>query len=85
MIDRPYITCRELIAFLLEYIAGELPPERQEEFERHLSVCPQCVQYLKNYKATVAMAKAAENEPQIPMVDVVEDVLAAVMAARRAG
>jgi anti-sigma factor RsiW len=83
MNDRPYITCRELIAFLLEYLAGELPPEREAEFERHLSVCPQCVQYLKNYKATVAMAKAAETAPQLPVADVVDDVLAAVMAAMK--
>ncbi len=83
MSDRPFITCQELITFLLEYVAGELPPEREAEFERHLAVCPQCVQYLKNYKAAIAMAKQAESAPQIPVSDVVEDMLAAVMAAMK--
>jgi anti-sigma factor RsiW len=84
MSERPYITCRELISFLLEYVAGELPPEREAEFERHLAVCQQCVQYLKNYKAAIAMARQAETAPQIPLADVLDDMLAAVMAAMKA-
>jgi hypothetical protein len=35
-----HITCREFIDFLVDYLAGELPPASQAEFEFHLSDCP---------------------------------------------
>jgi anti-sigma factor RsiW len=86
MADRPYITCRELIEFLHLYLDGELPPERVAEFERHLSVCESCVNYLSTYKKTIAMGKAAceESELDRPVgTDVPEDLVAAILAARR--
>ena len=83
MSDRPYITCRELIEFLYLYLSGELPSERFAEFERHLSVCPSCVEYIETYKATVALAKRTLVNPDQPVDETVpEELVAAILAVR---
>ena len=58
-----YITCEEVISFLLGYLSGELPVEKAVDFERHLSICPSCVAYLKTYQDAVKLGKAAMKEP----------------------
>lgn len=78
---KPYIPCEEVITFLWAYLGGELPPEKAEEFERHLSVCPSCVNYIETYKKTVELSRGTfqpEEAEEMP-----EDLLRAVMAARR--
>ena len=59
MIHRPYITCRELIDFIMGYLEGTLPPEQKSDFERHLNVCPSCVAYLDGYRQTVELGRTA--------------------------
>ncbi len=62
-----YITCKELIDFLDDYVADDLPPSRRHEFERHLKVCPSCVAYVKSYRDTIQMARHAYADPaEIP-------------------
>lgn len=58
-----YITCEEVISFLLGYLSGELAPEKVVDFERHLSICPSCVAYLKTYQDAVKLGKAAMKAP----------------------
>jgi anti-sigma factor RsiW len=83
MKDRPYVTCRELIEFLYLYLSGELPSERLTEFERHLSACPSCVEYIESYKATVVLAKRALVDPDQPVEETVpEELVAAILAVR---
>jgi anti-sigma factor RsiW len=85
MKDRPYITCQELIGFLHLYLTGELPPERREEFERHLRVCPSCVTYIQTYRDAIALGKATGPELNEPAgQDVPEELVAAILKARRA-
>jgi len=55
----PELTCRELVAFLDDYVAGELAPERRAVFERHLAGCLDCRRYLQSYRATVELGRAA--------------------------
>ena len=84
MADRPYITCRELIEFLYLYLERELPPDHAIEFERHLSVCDSCVQYIATYKETIALGKAACAELDSPVgAEVPEDLVLAIRSARR--
>lgn len=73
-----YVTCRELIEFLDEYVAGELAADRSGEFERHLRVCPSCRAYLNSYRETIALARAATTHP--PIEDIPPEVLTAVLA-----
>ena len=57
------MTCREMSEFLLEYVAGELPVDVVAEFERHLGVCPNCEEFLRQYKATIRAGRAAFEDP----------------------
>jgi anti-sigma factor RsiW len=61
-----YITCRELIGFIADYLDGALSSEVVHEFERHLAVCPSCVAYLDSYRKTIRlgqMATVPSDEP----------------------
>lgn len=83
MSSRPYITCRELIDFLHLYVSAELPHDQVVEFERHLSVCPSCVNYLRTYRASIALGKAAFEDPERPAEECApEELVAAVLRAR---
>lgn len=73
----PYITCRELIGFLDDYLAGALPPARAAEFERHLAVCPSCVDYLASYRETIRLAHAATD---LPIEDVPPELLTLILS-----
>jgi len=75
-----YITCRELITFLGDYLAGELPPAKNHEFERHLAVCDSCVQYIATYQETIRMAKSAMTAPELRIEGVPEDLVKAILA-----
>lgn len=81
---RPYITCREVLDFVMAYLDGELTPEQKHEFERHLAVCPSCVNYLETYKATVRLGKQAMHNPDEPATgNVPEGLIKAIREARR--
>jgi anti-sigma factor RsiW len=51
------ITCRELVELLMDLVAGQLPPERRDLAERHLSHCPPCLAYLESYRTLVAVSR----------------------------
>jgi anti-sigma factor RsiW len=84
MSDRPYITCRELVEFLDLYLEGELPPDRTVEFERHLSVCEPCLNYISTYRKTIALGKEACRPGILTAADVPEELVAAILSARHA-
>lgn len=78
------LTCREIADFLMDYVSGSLPVARLSEFEKHLAVCPACVDYLRTYKATVRLTRAALHSPagnDIPPA-VPEELVRAILAAR---
>jgi len=52
------ITCRDATDLLLDFINGELNPEINTEFEKHLRVCPDCVAFLNTYKKTIEVTKS---------------------------
>ncbi len=66
MKDHEYITCRELIEFLMDYIDGTLPPARRAEFDRHLAVCPSCVAYVESYRQTVRLGRMSMTASDAP-------------------
>lgn len=82
----PCITCREVLDFIMAYLDGELTPDQKHEFERHLGVCPSCVNYLNSYKATVTLGKAAMQNPDEPATGTVpEGLVRAIREARLKG
>ncbi|MFZ4576509.1 MAG: anti-sigma factor family protein [Phycisphaerales bacterium] len=79
-----YISCRELIDFISDYLEGSLNESQRAEFDRHLSVCPPCVRYLDAFRTTVMLAKgagaASEPRPLNPVPPALRD---AIREARR--
>lgn len=78
------VTCRELVEFLDDYLAGALPPARVSAFNAHLSACPSCVAYMKTYQRAGALVREALQPPEAPVPgDVPEALVQAILAARR--
>jgi anti-sigma factor RsiW len=78
------VTCRELADFIGDYLAGELSDVVRTQFEHHLRLCPNCRRYLAGYEAAVQLGKRAFDNDEAPVpFDVPEDLVEAILAARR--
>ncbi|MBI3770206.1 MAG: zf-HC2 domain-containing protein [Deltaproteobacteria bacterium] len=51
------MTCRELIDFLAEYVAGTLDVRERATFETHIADCPACIDYVRSYRETIRVAR----------------------------
>ena len=79
------MSCREFTDFMMDYVSGELPPEVMMAFEEHLSICPNCVVYLAQYRATIEAGRTAFADPDAEVPDQVpEELIRAILASRRA-
>lgn len=79
------MTCRELDDFLLDYVGGDLPEDVRREFDSHLRVCPACVDYVQTYRVSIRIGKAAfAGDGEVP-AEVPEELVRAILAARRGG
>ena len=78
------MTCREFADFMMEYLSGELPSKSRVQFEHHLSLCVNCRKYLTSYEETVKLGKRAfDDEDAALPADVPEELVKAILAARR--
>jgi anti-sigma factor RsiW len=77
------MTCRELVDFLMDYLDGQLSESERLCFEEHLGECPDCVAYLTTYKQTIQLGKDACTAGDAIPSDVPEDLVRAILAARR--
>jgi anti-sigma factor RsiW len=78
------LTCRELIDFLDDYVAGSLSATQRAQFDDHLGRCAACVRYLKSYQGTMrALALAFAPDAAAPR-EVPEELISAILAAREA-
>jgi hypothetical protein len=59
---------------VFDYLNGKLAPSVKRDFEQHLSICPDCVSFLKTYKTTVATTRSIKAEQLSPKVR--ENILA---------
>jgi anti-sigma factor RsiW len=75
------MTCRQCSEFLADYVANELPPGELEIFERHLKACRNCEEYMRQYRDTIAVGRAACADPHAP-ADLPEALVRAILAAR---
>jgi anti-sigma factor RsiW len=75
------VKCRECDAFLVDYVAGELPADVLATFELHVSRCPNCRIYIEQYRATIKAGRtaceAAREGLQMP-----EELIQAILTAR---
>lgn len=81
-----WVTCREFVEFLDDYLAGRLSAVQVDEFNHHLSACPPCVIYMRTYRDSSALVKAALGRAGDDVLDSVpEELVAAILAARQKG
>lgn len=73
------MNCREISEFLRELVAGELPAEVQMEFDAHMAACHSCVEFLAQYRQTIAISQSAFRLP----ADVPDELVQAIMKAVR--
>ena len=64
--EREYLTCREMVELVTEYIEGTMPPHERAIFEAHLSVCPGCTGYLEQMRQTIAVLGKLTEETIAP-------------------
>jgi hypothetical protein len=55
-------TCREITDLMLEYLNDTLSPSVKRDFEQHLRICPDCVNFLNTYKKTAATSASLRPE-----------------------
>ena len=79
--ERAYITCRELIDFIADYVDGTLDAAARHELERHLDVCSSCRAYLDSYRKTMALTRALASDEPAP--DVPEALVRRILDGRR--
>jgi anti-sigma factor RsiW len=66
----------------MSYLDNELPEDQRAEFDRHMAVCPSCVDYLKTYEKTISLTKACAGDDPVPE-DVPESLVQAILEARK--
>jgi anti-sigma factor RsiW len=79
------VTCRELADFIIDYVDGGLETEVRAKFERHLTLCPNCVRYLAAYKTTIELGRRALlTDPDVPAAEAgaPEALINAILASR---
>ena len=74
------MTCRECAEFLADYVSGDVAAEVCATFEQHLTRCPNCMTYVKQYRTTIAAGKAACQSETLE--DFPEELVRAILAAR---
>jgi anti-sigma factor RsiW len=62
------ITCRELVELVTDYFEGRLPEPTRVRFEDHLALCPGCVTYLEQMRATVRLVSRVDELERRPEV-----------------
>jgi predicted anti-sigma-YlaC factor YlaD len=78
------VTCREFADFIADYLSNELPAKVRTTFDDHLQVCSNCRKYLTSYEETVKLGKRAfDDEDAVLPPEVPEDLVSAILAARR--
>ena len=47
------MTCKELVELVTDYLEGKLPTVEVIRFEKHLSTCDGCTNYLEQMRQTI--------------------------------
>ncbi len=55
------MTCLQFTSYLHEYLFEPMSEAEKRRFERHLSKCPACVDYLASYRATLALEEGYKS------------------------
>jgi len=66
----PTLSCKEVMARLVDFIDGDMEPGLKNEIEQHLKNCPLCIGLKKSYEKTINLLKKSQQvEPDKEMID----------------
>ena len=60
------MVCKELVELVTDYLEGTLPEEERARFERHLSGCNGCTNYLEQMRQTIRLTGELQAESLAP-------------------
>jgi Putative zinc-finger len=66
-------TCKEITDLIIGYLDNTLSLTVKRDFERHLRICPDCVNFLNTYRKTAATS--ASLRPEAMPAKVRENIL----------
>ena len=53
-------TCQDISDLVLAYLTDKLSAKTKKDFQRHIKVCPDCVNLLNTYKKTVKVTRGLD-------------------------
>lgn len=56
--SRANVSCKSITDLIWKYLGDRLDSTLKDEFEEHLRICPDCVNFLNTYKKTVLLARS---------------------------
>jgi anti-sigma factor RsiW len=56
------LTCKELVEIVTDYLEDRLPPDARARFERHLTTCEGCTNYLDQMRRTIDLTGRLTEE-----------------------
>ncbi len=74
------MNCRDATEFLADYISGDLNPASATTFEQHLAACPNCREFLVEYRVTIRVTRDACREEDAAAA-LPEDLVKAIIAS----
>ena len=78
------ITCEHLLGFLTDYVENTLSPDERTRFDKHLTACPECVDYLHNFETTLHACQCSHGETSADdATPIPESLVQAILAARQ--
>jgi anti-sigma factor RsiW len=75
VIGRASLSCRELVELVTDYLEDALDRRTRSRFERHISGCPHCTEYLEQIRETVRLTGMLREDQLEPRAR--EELLAA--------
>ena len=80
----PTIDCQSLENFIIDFIDDNLPAREKMLFIKHIEECEHCDDYLKSYRKTIDLSKAALTDKKSDeKADIPEKMVEAILAATR--
>jgi anti-sigma factor RsiW len=67
------LSCKELVELVTAYVEGALGADERARFDGHLTECPDCVEYVAQFRRTVAAIGLAA--PELERTPPVSDLL----------
>ena len=56
------ITCEQVTALLIDYVAGDLDPAIMLVLEQHMQNCPDCIAFLHTYQESIRLTRTLRYE-----------------------